>query len=88
MATDGELLQLEEVAKLARVSVSSVRHWIKTGRLASIRPGRRRLVWRDELTRFLAQPARATGGLRGPDTRLSARGARDTDLILREDDKA
>ncbi len=83
MATDGELLQLEEVAKLARVSVSTVRHWIKTGRLASIRPGRRRLVWRDELTRFLAQPARATGGLPVPDTQ-----AQDTDLVSRGDDKA
>jgi excisionase family DNA binding protein len=53
MTNDGDLLQLIEVARLARVSVSSVRHWIKSGRLASIRPGKRRLVRRAEFERFL-----------------------------------
>ena len=60
MANDGDLLQLEEVAQLARVSVSTVRHWIKTGRLASLRPGRRRLVQRSEFERFLRQPVKAS----------------------------
>jgi len=42
-----------EVAREARVSVSSVRHWLRTGRLVSIRPGRRRLVPREEFERFV-----------------------------------
>lgn len=53
MTNSSDLLRLEEVAELARVSVSSVRHWIKTGRLASIRPGRRRMVRRVDFERFL-----------------------------------
>jgi len=56
MTTANELLQLEEVAKLARVSVSTVRHWIKTGRLPSLRPGRR-LVRRADFDRFLVSGA-------------------------------
>jgi excisionase family DNA binding protein len=56
MTVDGEeLLLLEEVARRCRAPLSSVRHWVRLGRLASIRPGRRRLVRRDELERFLAQ---------------------------------
>jgi len=54
MTNDGDLLQLTEVARLARVSVSSVRFWIKSGKLESIRPGKRRLVRRAEFERFLA----------------------------------
>jgi excisionase family DNA binding protein len=53
MATVGEFLQLDEVADIARVSVSTVRHWIKAGRLPSLRPGRRRLVRREDFERFL-----------------------------------
>jgi excisionase family DNA binding protein len=64
MTNDGDLLQLIEVARLARVSVSSVRFWIKSGRLASIRPGKRRLVRRAEFERFLERqdvhPSRIT----------------------------
>ncbi len=55
MSTDN-LLLLTEVAAMARVSVSTVRHWIRVGRLASVRPGRRRMVFRTELERFLALP--------------------------------
>lgn len=58
MANEGDLLRLEEVAQLARVSISSVRHWIKTGRLPSIRPGRRRMVLRRDFERFLGAPER------------------------------
>jgi len=58
MTNDSDLLRLEDVAQLARVSVSTVRHWIKTGRLASLRPGRRRLVQRSEFERFLRQPVK------------------------------
>lgn len=48
-----ELLLLEEVAQQCRTSLSTVRHWIRTGRLKSVRPGRRRLVARREMCRFL-----------------------------------
>jgi excisionase family DNA binding protein len=50
--TDG-LLFIEEVALACRVSVSTVRHWVSRGKLRSFRPGRRRLVWRSDLERFL-----------------------------------
>ncbi len=48
-----ELLLLSEVAQLCRVPLSSVRHWIQTGKLRSGRFARRRLVRRDELQRFI-----------------------------------
>lgn len=51
---DGFLL-LDEVADLARVSVDTVRFWIRAGKLASVRPGRRRMVRRDVLEAFLRQ---------------------------------
>ena len=47
-------LFLTEVAREARVSVSTVRHWIDTGKLRSSRPGRRRLVLRSDLDDFLS----------------------------------
>lgn len=47
------LLTLEEAADLARAPIGSVRHWIATGRLASVRPGRRRLVRRTDLATLL-----------------------------------
>jgi len=54
----GNLLLLEEVARECRTSVSTVRYWIQSGRLPSIRPGRRRLVRRRDLERFLeCEPA-------------------------------
>jgi excisionase family DNA binding protein len=46
-------LFLTECAAHARVPVSTVRHWIAAGRLASIRPGRRRMVRRDDFEAFL-----------------------------------
>jgi excisionase family DNA binding protein len=53
-----QLLLLEEVAREARVSVSTVRFWIAAKKLPSVRPGRRRLVKRADLNVFLA-PATA-----------------------------
>jgi excisionase family DNA binding protein len=50
----GDLLLLEEVAAVARVSTETVRYWIKRGRLASVRPGRRRMIRRDDLEAFLS----------------------------------
>lgn len=50
----GDLLFLEEVAVVARAKLETVRFWIKQGKLRSIRPGRRRLVRREDLEAFLA----------------------------------
>ncbi len=64
MANPDEWLLINEVAKIARVSPDTVRFWIKTGRLRSVRPGRRRLVRRDVLDDFLApgsKPSKSEG---------------------------
>jgi excisionase family DNA binding protein len=47
-------LLLEEIAEETRTPLSTVRHWIAKGKLASVRPGRRRLVRRIDLDAFLA----------------------------------
>jgi excisionase family DNA binding protein len=52
--THADLLLIEEVAQACRAPVGTVRHWIRTERLPSIRPGRRRLVRRSDLEQFLA----------------------------------
>lgn len=49
-----DYLLLGEVAAIARTSIDSVRGWLRSGRLRSVKPGRRRLVRREELERFLA----------------------------------
>jgi len=54
-----ELLLLVEAAERARVSVETLRFWIRTGRLASVRPGRRRMVRRDVLEAFLQRDSLA-----------------------------
>lgn len=48
-----KFLVLTEVAQECRAPLASVRRWISSGRLPSIRPGRRRLVRREDLDRFL-----------------------------------
>lgn len=53
-----DFLLLAEVARITRAPVSSVRFWVATGRLPSIRPARRRLVRRSDLERFLASAVR------------------------------
>ena len=50
-----EYLLLDEVAATARASVDTVRRWIRSGQLPSVKPGRRRLVRRGDLERFLAR---------------------------------
>lgn len=50
-----DYLLLSEVAEIARTSIDSVRGWLRSGRLPSVKPGRRRLVRREELERFLAR---------------------------------
>jgi excisionase family DNA binding protein len=59
---DDDFLLLDEVMRLARAeSISTVRHWLRTGKLASVRPGRRRMVRRSDLEAFLRR-----GSLPGP----------------------
>ncbi len=66
MTNPGDLLLIDEVARIARVSSDTVRFWIKRGRLLSVRPGRRRLIRRDVLEAFLAgHVASAPEGQRG-----------------------
>jgi excisionase family DNA binding protein len=50
-----EYLLLEEIAEIARAPVETVRAWIRSGRLASVKPGRRRLVRRADFEQFLAR---------------------------------
>lgn len=52
-ASEAEVLTVQRVAELTNSSVSSVRHWIRSGRLKSVRFGRRRQVLRAELRRFV-----------------------------------
>jgi excisionase family DNA binding protein len=48
-----EFLLVEEIAAECRAPRTTVRHWIQTGRLPSIRLGRRRLVRREDFEQFL-----------------------------------
>src|SRR5688572_13646725 len=50
----GDYLSVKEAATLARVSVYSIRRWIKRGELTKHEAGKRLLVKRAELERFLA----------------------------------
>ncbi|MDD9941271.1 MAG: helix-turn-helix domain-containing protein [Myxococcales bacterium] len=59
-----ELLLLDEVARICRVSLNTVRFWVQQGRLPSIRPGRRRLVRRSALDAFLGESPRRTSSKR------------------------
>jgi excisionase family DNA binding protein len=49
-----QYVTVEEGADISGVSVSTFRYWLYSGRLASVRPGRRRMVRRDLLQAFLA----------------------------------
>ena len=49
-----EWLFAEDIAREMRVLVATVRYWIKTRKLASVRPGRRLLVLRQDLDALLA----------------------------------
>jgi len=52
-----DYLTLDEVAVITRAPLSSVRGWIRRGRLAATRPGRRVLIRRADLDAFLAAAA-------------------------------
>ena len=58
MTNPGDLLSVDEVAEIARVSPATVRFWIKRRRLTSIRPGRHRMVRRTDLEAMLARNER------------------------------
>jgi excisionase family DNA binding protein len=60
-----EFLYVEEVAELTRVPVSCVRFWVRTGKLPSLKPGRRVLIRRVVLERFLAASERQTAEAHG-----------------------
>jgi len=49
-----EYLSVREAAELARVSVYTIRRWVRRGELTKHEAGSRLLVRRDELERFLA----------------------------------
>ncbi len=49
---------VEEIAAVARVPRRSVYWWIATGKLPSVRPGRRRLVRRPDFDAFMRRAAR------------------------------
>jgi excisionase family DNA binding protein len=57
--TDEHYLVLEEVAAKTRASVSTVRQWVRTGKLPSVQVGRRRLVRTSDLEAFMASRNRA-----------------------------
>ena len=57
-SSDSQLLLIPEVAALARVSVGTVRYWIFTRRLPSLKPGRRVMVRLAALQAFLASAER------------------------------
>jgi excisionase family DNA binding protein len=48
-----QFFMLEEVSAYMRTPVSSIRQWIRDGKLPSVRPGRRRLVRVGDLKKFL-----------------------------------
>jgi excisionase family DNA binding protein len=50
---DVRFLRVEEVAQEARVSHSTVRHWLRVGRLESVKLGKRRVVPRAAFERFI-----------------------------------
>jgi excisionase family DNA binding protein len=52
------LYTLREVAAQMRVSLSTVRYWVHTHRLGSVRPARHRLVPAHELAAFIEQRRR------------------------------
>lgn len=55
------LLTLEEAAPIARTSIPTLRGWLASGKLASVKPGRRRLVRRAALYALLGLTADDVG---------------------------
>ncbi len=55
-----EVYHLDDVGRICLASVSTVRHWVATKRLRTIKPGRRRLVLRADLEEFLGLAEKET----------------------------
>jgi excisionase family DNA binding protein len=51
-------LLIPEAAEVARVSVATIGRWIQRDELRSYKAGRRRLVKRDELKKFIEEGQR------------------------------
>jgi len=51
--TTHQILLITEVAETCRAPIGTVRHWMRTGQLASFRLGRRRVVRHEALQDFL-----------------------------------
>jgi len=69
MGEGSDLMLVGEVAAICRTNVSTVRFWIQTGKLPSLRPGRRRLVRRSDLESFLARSGELAQRNRAKDPR-------------------
>jgi excisionase family DNA binding protein len=59
--SDGLLLDLKQVCAQLRVSYSTVRNLVASGKLPTLRIGRRRLVSRTSLEAFIAEAEGAMG---------------------------
>jgi excisionase family DNA binding protein len=59
----GGFIRLPIIAEYFGVPVSTVRHWVRSGRLPSVKPGRHRLVLREDFEQFRLRNAR--GGVPG-----------------------
>jgi excisionase family DNA binding protein len=69
MTMQSPFLVLSEVAEYTRAPISSVRHWIATRKLVSVRIGRRRLVRLSDLEAFVASTAQEPGEPKLPSTK-------------------
>jgi excisionase family DNA binding protein len=47
-------IRIDELAREARVSVSTIRHWLRIGRLPSVKLGKRRFVPREAFEQMVA----------------------------------
>jgi excisionase family DNA binding protein len=50
---DIRFLRVDEVAQEARVSLSTVRHWLRVGRLGSVKLGKHRVVPREAFEQMI-----------------------------------
>ena len=58
LVMSGEFIKLPVVAEYFGVPVSTVRQWVRSGRLPSIKPGRHRLVRQQDFDLFCTRNAR------------------------------
>lgn len=52
-ALEEQLLMVEEIAAGLRVQVSTVRYWIRSGKLPAVKLGRRLMIYRGDLEKFV-----------------------------------